>query len=482
MKAPDTPRYEFGGPLGATGIVFGLPILMQVLYLGCNDVSGCPAPALLDPKTLSWAKLKSQIPWPQEGLAGFMSWEVTGWLFAYYFLSLVLYRILPAQIVLGTKLRESGKPLEYRFNSFSATVLQLTGCAIGTYLYGADFPVWTWITDHYIQLLTTSTVLTYIISIWTYLRSFSIKPGNPELREVAVGGRTGRVIYDYFIGRELNPRVTLPFFGEIDIKVWLEMRPGLTGWILLNCSFIAKQYRTYGFVSDSIVVITLIQAYYVLEGQYSEAGLLSMMDITSDGLGFMLTWGDIVWVPFLYSTQCRYLSVYPVHLGPIGVAAVGTVFCAGLYIFRSSNNQKVLFRKDPNNPAFANMTYIQTKRGTKLLTGGWWGMARHINYLGDWIQSLPFCLPTKAAGYVILPAGTAVAGAEVAKMLDGRLVAPGGDAAPWGMLFTYLYSAWFGFLLIHRERRDDYACSEKYGKDWDEYKNKVRWRILPGVY
>jgi delta14-sterol reductase len=102
--------------LGATAIVFGLPILMQVLYLGCNDVSGCPAPALLDPKTLSWAKFKSQVPWPQEGLAGFMSWEVTGWLFAYYFLSLVLYRILPAQIVLGTKLRESGKPLEYRFN------------------------------------------------------------------------------------------------------------------------------------------------------------------------------------------------------------------------------------------------------------------------------------------------------------------------------------------------------------------------------
>ncbi|KAK6719582.1 Delta(14)-sterol reductase erg24b [Fusarium graminearum] len=400
MKAPDSPRYEFGGPLGATGIVFGLPILMQVLYLGCNDVSGCPAPALLDPKTLSWAKLKSQIPWPQEGLSGFMSWEVTRWLFAYYFLSLMLYRIMPAQIVLGTKLRESGKPLEYRFNSFSATVVQLTGCAIGTYIYGANFPVWTWITDHYIQLLTTSTVLTYIISIWTYLRSFSIKPGNPELREVAVGGRTGRVIYDYFIGRELNPRVTLPFFGEIDIKAWLEMRPGLTGWILLNCSFIAKQYRTYGFVSDSIVVIALIQAYYVLEGQYSEAGLLSMMDITSDG----------------------QLSV--LHA----------------------------------------------------LT---WGV--DVNYLGDWIQSLPFCLPTKAAGYVILPAGTAVAGAEVAKMLDGRLVTPG-DAAPWGMLFTYLYSAWFGFLLIHRERRDDYACSEKYGKDWEEYKNKVRWRVLPGVY
>ncbi|KAM5513364.1 ergosterol biosynthesis ERG4/ERG24 family protein [Fusarium oxysporum f. sp. phaseoli] len=479
MKAPKTPEYEFGGPIGATGIVFGLPILMQLLYLGCNDVSGCPAPALLEPKTLTWQKFKEQTPWPKEGIWGFMSWEVTGWLLAYYFLSLVLYRVLPAQEVYGTKLRESGKALRYRFNSFSSSVVQLVACAVGTYIHGAEFPVWTFMTTNYLQLLTTSTVLTFIVSLYVYIGSFSVKKGNPELRELARGGHTGRIIYDFFIGRELNPRVTLPIFGEIDIKSWLEMRTALTGWILFNCAFIAQQYRNYGYVSDSILVIATVQAYYVLEGQYSELGLLGMMDITQDGLGFMLTWGNMVWVPFLYSTQCRYLSVYPVHLGPVGVSAIATVFAIGLYIFRSSNNQKALFRKDPNHPAFANMTFIQTKRGTKLLTGGWWGMARHINYFGDWLQSLPFSLPTKFAGYVILPAGSAVAGNEVVKMLDGRLVTPDG-AAPWGMLFTYFYSAWFGFLLIHRERRDDAACIEKYGKDWDEYKNKVRYRILPG--
>ena len=59
------------------------------------------------------------------------------------------------------------------------------------------------------------------------------------------------------------------------------------------------QYRTYGFVSDSIVIVTLAQAYYVLEGQYNEAGFLTMIDITTDGMGFMLTFGDLVWVPFL---------------------------------------------------------------------------------------------------------------------------------------------------------------------------------------
>jgi delta14-sterol reductase len=297
------------------------------------------------------------------------------------------------------------------------------------------------------------------------------------------------MIYDYFIGRELNPRITLPFIGEIDIKTFLGMRPGLTGWLLLNLAFVAKQHRAYGYISDSILAVTAVQGYYVLEGQYAEDGILGMMDFKSDGLGFMLTFGDIVWVPFLYSTMCRYLSTYPVHLGPYGLAAVTVTFAIGVYIFRASNAQKILFRKNPDDPAFNGMSYIQTKRGTRLLTSGWWGMARHINYLGDWLQSLPFCLPTGFAGYVILPAGAAAAtvaggggGGGVATMLDGRQVVAGGDAAGWGMLFTYFYSVWFGFLLIHREGRDSRLCAEKYGDDWVEYQRRVRWKIIPGIY
>ncbi len=66
-------------------------------------------------------------------------------------------------------------------------------------------------------------------------------------------------------------------------------------------------------------------------------------------------------------------------------------------------------------------------------------------------------------------------------MLDGRQVVPG-DAAGWGMLVTYFYSAWFGLLLVHRERRDDRVCADKYEEDWVVYKRTVRWRILPGIY
>ncbi|KKY35540.1 putative deltasterol reductase [Diaporthe ampelina] len=442
---------------------------------------------------LTWETLKPQIPWPEQGIWGLASWEATGWTLLYYILSLVLYRVLPAQEVYGAKLRESGRPLLYRFNAFNASIAQLSACAVGTYLYGAKWPLWTFITENYLQLLTVNIILASAISVYVYARSFEVVPGNGDLRELAAGGHTGSAIYDFYIGRELNPRVTLPLFGEIDVKAWLEMRPGLTGWIILDLAFVAQQYRNYGYVSDSIALTAAVQTFYVLYGQYAEHRLLSMMDIITDGLGFMLTFGDIVWVPFLYSTQCRYLAVHPVHLGRAGLATAGVVFALGLYIFRASNLQKNVFRKNPEDPSVRGMSYIRTKRGTRLLAAGWWGMSRHINYFGDWLQALPFSLPTGIAGYVILPAGSVVAGGlagsdsdsdsgeAASAMLDGRQVAQGA-AGGWGMVFTYFYVLYFAVLLIHRERRDDKACSDKYGEDWEKYKRAVRWRILPYVY
>jgi len=57
-----------------------------------------------------------------------------------------------------------------------------------------------------------------------------------------------------------------------------------------------------------------------------------------------------------------------------------------------------------------------------------------------------------------------------------------GDARGWGMIITYFYIVYFATLLIHREMRDEAKCERKYGDVWEEYKKRVRWRILPGVY
>lgn len=72
------------------------------------------------------------------------------------------------------------------------------------------------------------------------------------------------------------------------------------------------------------------------------------MDITTDGFGFMLSVGDLVWVPFLYSFQARYLAYFPKFLGPLGVAGVLAVQAVGYYIFRTSNLEKNNFRNGKN--------------------------------------------------------------------------------------------------------------------------------------
>lgn len=45
------------------------------------------------------------------------------------------------------------------------------------------------------------------------------------------------------------------------------------------------------------------------------------MDITHDGFGFMLAFGDLAWVPFTYSLQAQFLLHHPQPLG-LPVASV----------------------------------------------------------------------------------------------------------------------------------------------------------------
>jgi Delta14-sterol reductase len=359
--------------------------------------------------------------------------------------------------------------------AFSSACFILAILAAGTIAQGAEFPVWTFITDNYVGIMTSNVLISYFLATFVYVRSFSVKSGNDQNRELAPGGHSGNMLYDWFIGRELNPRVSLPFFGDIDIKTWCEVRPGLLGWIILDMAFAARQYREHGYITDTMILAVFSQAVYVMDCLYMEPAILTTMDIIMDGFGFMLAFGDLAWLPFIYSIQARYLSSYPLQIGLTGIAGVLAVQGLGFYIFRATNNEKNRFRTDPKDPRIAHLKYMETKSGSKLLISGWWGTARHINYLGDWIMSWAYCLPTGIAGYVVTKQLSVTTGGYVSEVVQG-------EARGWGMLFTYFYMLYFAILLIHRERRDEEKCRMKYGKDWDEYCKLVPWRIIPYVY
>jgi hypothetical protein len=96
----------------------------------------------------------------------------------------------------------------------------------------------------------------------------------------------------------------------------------------------------------------------------------------------MLAFGDLAWVPFTYSLQARYLALYPLELSIAFATVVVLMNALGLYIFRSSNSEKNMFRTSPDHPKCSNLKYMTTESGSKLLISGWWGMARKINYTG----------------------------------------------------------------------------------------------------
>jgi delta14-sterol reductase len=74
------------------------------------------------------------------------------------------------------------------------------------------------------------------------------------------------------------------------------------------------------------------------------------MDITTDGFGFMLCFGDMAWVPFIYSLQARYLVDHDPNLSLLQIVGILTIYSLGFWIFRSANSQKDLFRSNPSSP------------------------------------------------------------------------------------------------------------------------------------
>lgn len=188
------------------------------------------------------------------------------------------------------------------------------------------------------------------------------------------------------------------------------------------------------------------QGGYVWDGLHAERAILTTMDITSDGFGFMLAFGDLSWVPFIYTLQARYLVDYDPNLPVSHIIAISAIHFLGYFIFRSANSQKDAFRRDPSATEVAHLSFMETKRGTRLITSGWWGAARKINYTGDWLITFSWCL---LCGY--------------------------------GSPIPYFHAVYFLILLIHRTMRDDLMCHEKYGDDWLEYKRRVPYVFIPGV-
>lgn len=75
------------------------------------------------------------------------------------------------------------------------------------------------------------------------------------------------------------------------------------------------------------------------------------------------------------------------------VAGILALNALGYLIFRGSNSQKNAFRQNPDGPVGRRLRTLQTATGRRLIVSGWWGIARHINYFGDWLLGCVLLAP-----------------------------------------------------------------------------------------
>jgi protein-S-isoprenylcysteine O-methyltransferase Ste14 len=356
------------------------------------------------------------------------------WKAAFLFLGWFLFQALlqiyaPGKTVEGTPL-EDGSRLKYKLNGWASwwiTWILLAAAA------GAGWISPAILADELGPLLVVVNIFTFAMSLFLYVYGKSRPPHQ----------RTGNAVYDFVMGAALNPRL-----GSFDLKLFCESRPGLIGWVAINLSLAAKQYQLHGAVSVAMLLVNAFHLLYVADYFFFEEAILTTWDIKHENFGWMLCFGDLVWVPFTYTLQAFYLVDHPHELPVWSVAGIVVLNLAGYFLFRTANLQKHRFRKDPEQPIWGRRPeYIQTAAGSRLLVSGWWGLGRHLNYLGDLMMGLAWCLPC-------------------------------GFEHP----LPYFYFVYFAILLVHREERDHHACAAKYGSDWEAYCRRVPWRIVPGVY
>lgn len=448
--------YEFGGPIGTGVNIVLLPVLVQVLAhwsaVGTveftswtTDIANATTTTTTTTYSAStfWqAIVDSPVLCPSCRDASILI-ACTAIVLGWFLWFVVLERCLPGEVVQGAPIHgDTNHRLSYKLNGHLSFWITVTALYVGwPYWHEASESIQFttaplgFLYDHFGTLAMISSMACFFLSTYLYVTSFL--PGT-ILSKV---GTSGYFWYDFWMGRELNPR---SLGGSFDWKVFCELRPGLVGWMVLNLSCLQQQHQRLGYVSGSMLLINLFQGIYVWDAQFQERAILTTMDITTDGFGFMLVFGDLTWVPFTYSLQARYLVEHDPHLSYLNLLAIILLYSFGFMIFRGANSQKDAFRRAPEQ--FKDMRYLQTKRGTKLLLSGWWGLARKINFTGDWIMGLCWCLLCGVQSPV-----------------------------------PYYYAIYFAILLMHRAERDDHQCKLKYGDDWDIYKRLVPYKFIPGI-
>ena len=259
---------------------------------------------------------------------------------------------------------------------------------------------------------------------------------------------TGKgVLADFYLGRLANPQW---LNGKVDAKMLLY----LVGAVLLELNILSfAAYHRAQFPENPSFGVTLyviLLTWFLVDYLTFERVHLWTYDFFAENVGFKLGWGCICFYPYFYAVSLwstADLAAPERSSGWYAMSAV--VFLSGWALSRGANLQKFTFKTEPEKVflgVFRPGTITDGER--TLLVSGFWGISRHVNYLGEVLMGVGIAL---SLGY----------------------------PAVWAV---WLYPLYYVALLFPRERDDDARCARKYGALWEQYRKQVPNRIIPFIY
>ncbi|KAL8841779.1 MAG: hypothetical protein Q9170_000812 [Blastenia crenularia] len=322
-----TDPLEFGGSLGVGMMMITFPLLMYYLWIGATFYDGhLPWPA----SNQSFSDFLRQLGSLAYGRAfpNAKAWTIY-WGFLVFEAACYLY--LPGITVQGKPLpHEGGRRLDYYCSglwSFYTTI----GVAAALHLSGV-FPLYT-ILDEFGPIMSVAIITAFLISFTAY---FSALYRGAQIR------MTGRPVYDFFMGAELNPRM----FGLLDFKMFSEVRMPWYLLFLISCATATRQYEQFGSVSGEVAFLVMAH--------------------------------------FLYANACAK-----------GEECIATT-CQKNRFRQEERGTLVERRTFPQLPwqTVQNPHVIKTQVGESILADGWYGYARKIHYTADMYFALSWALIT----------------------------------------------------------------------------------------
>ncbi len=331
--------------------------------------------------------------------------------------------LLPGSIRKGY--HQDGTEKEYKLNALTLFLLTTILILIARFGFGISL---TPIVQYFWSLLIISILISIVWELLLYR--------SEKHREGAL--KRSQHINDFWLGSESNP-----VWRGVDLKMFM-YRPSLIGVYLIVLSFANSQYDRHGIVTPQTWLFVAFWLVYLLRWASKEGNLLTMWDVTTEKFGFMLIFGDLVYVPFWYALPGFWLVDETTSFSTAYLIAVAALFLVSLTIFHDANRQKDNFKRDPNIKIWGKPAKTI---GGKLLVSGWWGVGRKLNYTGEIGVYLSFAL---CAGI-----------------------------SHWE---PFLLPLSLFILLTSRAARDDKKCREKYGILWEEYCRVAKFRMIPYIY